>query len=185
MRRSSLSSPTRLWKSERRRGGQATFGGRSRARARRTALPCSFSIERRGDPLHRHFRHAAPRSRRGGRFDGDHQGRGSHLQRAPGRGVASNYRPPSPSRISLDGGRGFPAPDHERVAGSRRLGAPEPPNSLQASEPFAVPLGTLDAMHLATALVWQDRTGQKAALATHDRSLGLAARSFGMTVIGC
>ncbi len=54
----------------------------------------------------------------------------------------------------------------------------------RASEPFPTPIGTLDALHLATALVWQDRTGQALVLATHDRDLALAARSFGLEVLG-
>jgi hypothetical protein len=45
-------------------------------------------------------------------------------------------------------------------------------------------LGTLDALHLATALVWQDRVHQPLVIATHDRDLGLAARSFGIEVLG-
>jgi predicted nucleic acid-binding protein len=54
----------------------------------------------------------------------------------------------------------------------------------RASEPLPTPLGTLDALHLATALVWQDRTRQSLTMATHDRDLGLAARSFGIDVLG-
>jgi uncharacterized protein len=54
----------------------------------------------------------------------------------------------------------------------------------RASEPFPAVLGTLDALHLATALVWRDRMGQSITLATHDARLGLAARSFGIDVIG-
>jgi predicted nucleic acid-binding protein len=54
----------------------------------------------------------------------------------------------------------------------------------RASEPFPAPLGTLDALHLATALVWQDRTGRQLVLATHDHDLAVAARSFGMKVLG-
>lgn len=54
----------------------------------------------------------------------------------------------------------------------------------RASEPFPTPLGTLDALHLATALVWRDRMRQEIVMATHDRELALAARSFGMEVIG-
>lgn len=54
----------------------------------------------------------------------------------------------------------------------------------RASEPFATPLGTLDALHLATALVWQDRMRQTLVMATHDRTLALAARSFGIETIG-
>jgi predicted nucleic acid-binding protein len=54
----------------------------------------------------------------------------------------------------------------------------------RASEPFPTPLGTLDALHLSTALVWQDRMGQALVMATHDRDLALAARSFGFDVRG-
>jgi hypothetical protein len=54
----------------------------------------------------------------------------------------------------------------------------------RASEPLPTPLGTLDSLHLATALVWQDRMRQRLVVATHDRDLGLAARSFGFEVLG-
>jgi predicted nucleic acid-binding protein len=54
----------------------------------------------------------------------------------------------------------------------------------RAAEPFPTPLGTLDAIHLATALVWQDRLERPLVMATHDRDLALAARSFGIEVVG-
>ena len=54
----------------------------------------------------------------------------------------------------------------------------------RASEPFPTPLGTLDSLHLATALVWRERTQQALTMATHDRDLALAARSFGIEVLG-
>ncbi len=54
----------------------------------------------------------------------------------------------------------------------------------RAGQPLASPLGTLDALHLATALLWQDRTGRAVAMATHDRSLALAARDYSLRVIG-
>jgi len=54
----------------------------------------------------------------------------------------------------------------------------------RASEPFPTALGTLDALHLATALVWRDRMGQALVMATHDGGLALAARSFGIDVLG-
>ena len=60
----------------------------------------------------------------------------------------------------------------------------QPPILARASEPFPVPLGTLDALHLSTALVWQDRMRQRLVMATHDRDLALAARSFGFDVRG-
>jgi predicted nucleic acid-binding protein len=54
----------------------------------------------------------------------------------------------------------------------------------RASEPFPTPLGTLNAVHLSTALVWQDRVGRRLVMATHDRDLALAARSFGLATRG-
>ena len=54
----------------------------------------------------------------------------------------------------------------------------------RASEPMPMPLGTLDAMHLATALIWRDRVGPLASIATHDTMLGTAARAFGFDVRG-
>lgn len=54
----------------------------------------------------------------------------------------------------------------------------------RASEPLPTPLGTLDALHLATALVWRDRMNESLIIATHDGALGLAGRAFGFDVIG-
>src|SRR2546425_8361914 len=54
----------------------------------------------------------------------------------------------------------------------------------RASEPLRMPLGTLDAVHLATALIWRDRMGSISIVATHDTALGLAARAFGFEVRG-
>ena len=54
----------------------------------------------------------------------------------------------------------------------------------RASEPLPTPLGTLDAIHLATALIWRERMGVLATIATHDSALGLAARAFGFDVRG-
>jgi predicted nucleic acid-binding protein len=54
----------------------------------------------------------------------------------------------------------------------------------RASEPLPTALGTLDALHLATALVWRDRIRQTLVMATHDSRLALAARSFGLEVLG-
>lgn len=54
----------------------------------------------------------------------------------------------------------------------------------RASEPFPTPLGTLDAIHLATALVWRDRTKDELVMMTHDEGLATAARAFGIEVRG-
>lgn len=54
----------------------------------------------------------------------------------------------------------------------------------RASEPLPIPLGTLDAIHLATALLWRERMGELATMTTHDSTLGVAARTFGFDVRG-
>jgi predicted nucleic acid-binding protein len=54
----------------------------------------------------------------------------------------------------------------------------------RASEPLPTPLGTLDAIHLATALIWREHMGALPTVATHDSALGVAARAFGFDVRG-
>jgi hypothetical protein len=54
----------------------------------------------------------------------------------------------------------------------------------RAAQPFPTVLGTLDAIHLATALLWREETGERLVLATHDAALGRAARACGLAVIG-
>jgi len=54
----------------------------------------------------------------------------------------------------------------------------------RAADPFPTPLGTLDAIHLATALQWADYRSRQPVLATHDGELALAARACGLKVIG-
>jgi predicted nucleic acid-binding protein len=55
----------------------------------------------------------------------------------------------------------------------------------RAGAAFPAPLGTLDALHLATALLWQERSdGGELAFATHDAGLAVAARASGLAVIG-
>jgi predicted nucleic acid-binding protein len=54
----------------------------------------------------------------------------------------------------------------------------------RAAQPLPTPLGTLDAIHLATATLWRDVRGKDLVMATHDRALATAARSSGFRVIG-
>lgn len=54
----------------------------------------------------------------------------------------------------------------------------------RAAQPMPTTLGTLDAIHLATALLWRERSGERLALATHDSALALAATASGFTVLG-
>jgi predicted nucleic acid-binding protein len=54
----------------------------------------------------------------------------------------------------------------------------------RAAQPMPTELGTLDAIHLASALLWKDATGLDPTMATHDRALGLAAQAHGFPVVG-
>lgn len=61
---------------------------------------------------------------------------------------------------------------------------PTRPVLARAAQPFPVVLGTLDAIHLATALLWRERSDADLVMATHDSTLGLAARAVGFRVTG-
>jgi len=54
----------------------------------------------------------------------------------------------------------------------------------RAAQPMPTELGALDAIHLASALLWRERTGSDLVMATHDAALGTAARAFGLQVVG-
>jgi predicted nucleic acid-binding protein len=54
----------------------------------------------------------------------------------------------------------------------------------RAAQPMPTELGTLDAIHLASALLWKDALGLDPVMATHDRALGLAAQAHGLKVLG-
>lgn len=54
----------------------------------------------------------------------------------------------------------------------------------RAADPFPTQLGTLDAIHLATALLWGHARSEVPVMATHDAQLAAAARSMGMTTLG-
>jgi len=54
----------------------------------------------------------------------------------------------------------------------------------RASQPMPTELGALDAIHLATALLWKEMTGVEITVATHDEALGLGAKAHGLPVVG-
>lgn len=54
----------------------------------------------------------------------------------------------------------------------------------RASQPMPTELGTLDAIHLATALLWKEMTRENLVMATHDGALALAAQAHGLPVVG-
>lgn len=54
----------------------------------------------------------------------------------------------------------------------------------RAAMPLPTTLGTLDAIHLATATLWREARGTELVMATHDRALAAAARASGLRAIG-
>ena len=54
----------------------------------------------------------------------------------------------------------------------------------RAAQPMPTELGTLDAIHLATALLWKEMTRMDLVMATHDGALALGARAHGLPVVG-
>jgi uncharacterized protein len=54
----------------------------------------------------------------------------------------------------------------------------------RAAQPMPTELGTLDAIHLASALMWRDAFGTDLAMATHDKALALAAQAHGLRILG-
>jgi uncharacterized protein len=54
----------------------------------------------------------------------------------------------------------------------------------RAAQPMPTELGTLDAIHLASAILWKDALGVDPVMATHDKALALAAQAHGLKVVG-
>ena len=54
----------------------------------------------------------------------------------------------------------------------------------RASQPMPTEMETLDAIHLATAVLWKEMTGADITMATRDAALGLAAKAHGLAVVG-
>jgi uncharacterized protein len=54
----------------------------------------------------------------------------------------------------------------------------------RAAQPMPTELGTLDAIHLATALLWKEMMEVNLVMATHDGALALGAEAHGLTVVG-
>jgi hypothetical protein len=69
---------------------------------------------------------------------------------------------------------------------ARHMEFAEPSRSVlaRAAEPFPTALGTLDAVHLATATLWREDRGEEIVMATHDVELGIASRALGFRVVG-
>ncbi len=54
----------------------------------------------------------------------------------------------------------------------------------RAAQPMPTYLATLDAIHLATALLWKDLARAVLTMATHDGAPALGARAHGLRVVG-
>lgn len=70
------------------------------------------------------------------------------------------------------------------LVGSLELVEVDPLVLDRAAQPMPTELGTLDAIHLASALLWRDALGTQPVMATHDAALGVAARAYGFEVLG-
>jgi len=54
----------------------------------------------------------------------------------------------------------------------------------RAAQPMPTELGILNAIHLATALLWKEMTHTDLVMATHDGALALGGRAHGLQVVG-
>jgi uncharacterized protein len=54
----------------------------------------------------------------------------------------------------------------------------------RAALPMPTVVKTLDAIHLASALLFQERTGDSLTFATHDLQQATCARALGFKIIG-
>lgn len=60
----------------------------------------------------------------------------------------------------------------------------QPPILELAEASFSLPLGSLDSIHLATALLWKKNHQYPNYFLTHDQELGQAAKAYGFEVMG-
>ena len=70
------------------------------------------------------------------------------------------------------------------LVGSLELVEVDPIVLERAAQPMPTELGTLDAIHLATALLWKEMTRADLVMATHDGALALGALAHGLRVVG-
>ena len=54
----------------------------------------------------------------------------------------------------------------------------------RAGQPMPTVLGSLDAIHLSSALLWAEHMGEDPIMVTHDRQLAGAARASGLDTLG-
>ncbi|MGH7477836.1 MAG: PIN domain-containing protein [Longimicrobiales bacterium] len=71
-----------------------------------------------------------------------------------------------------------------RLLERMNLVEPSRPVLTRAAQPLPTSLGTLDAIHLATASLWREESGDDLLMATHDQALAVASRAVGLRVVG-
>lgn len=71
-----------------------------------------------------------------------------------------------------------------RVLAAFELVEPDRTILARAAAPLPTTLGTLDAIHLATATVWREQHEAELTVMTHDDALAVAARAVGFAVLG-
>jgi predicted nucleic acid-binding protein len=71
-----------------------------------------------------------------------------------------------------------------RLLDTAEMIEPTRPVLSRAAQPLPTALGTLDAIHLATALLWREQGHPDLVMATHDEALATAAKASGFRVVG-
>src|SRR5437763_16227937 len=100
--------------------------------------------------------------------------------RAPSRGAVS-CTPTGDSDEAADAGRVGKA---RGLLRRLRVVLLRGPADGRAALPMATPVKTLDALHLASALLWRERRAAELSFATHDPQQARAARALGFDCIG-
>lgn len=70
------------------------------------------------------------------------------------------------------------------LVGSLELVEVDPIVLERAAQPMPTELGTLDAIHLATALLWKEMAQADSVMATHDGALARGAQAHGLRIVG-
>ena len=55
---------------------------------------------------------------------------------------------------------------------------------VRTADAFPLTIGTLDGMHLSSALIWKEKNEQEVVFLTHDRQLARVARAMDLQVEG-
>ncbi len=71
-----------------------------------------------------------------------------------------------------------------RLTGTLEIVGITRPVLARAGQPLPAPLGSLDALHLATALLWSETLDLDLVMLTHDRALAQASSALGLECLG-